>query len=41
MKKFYLEEINPSDLTIRILKQLAHSYGLSKLNNKKEISFLN
>jgi hypothetical protein len=41
MKKFYLEEIDPSDLTIRIIKQIAHSYCISKLSNKKEISYLN
>ncbi|EFI71089.1 MULTISPECIES: hypothetical protein [Segatella] len=41
MKKFTLDEMKPSDLTIRIIKQFAHTYRVVRMNNGERVSCLN
>lgn len=41
MTHFTLEEVNPSEYTLNLIRQIAHSYRVLKLNGRQEIYCLN
>ncbi|MDD7596649.1 MAG: hypothetical protein SPJ90_06265 [Prevotella sp.] len=41
MKYFTREELNPSEATLNLIRQLAHTYRVIDINNKKTSYCLN